>query len=170
MAHQLLTNCKAATMVKGQSGYGLIEDAAIVFENEKLVWVGSQADLPSTLFVEEKHDLEGRLVTPGLIDCHTHLVFGGDRAREFEMRLEGASYEEVARAGGGIVSTMKATREASEEELLGSALPRLDALLAEGVSTVEIKSGYGLSIDDEISTYEELAIQGHRHHKATRCQ
>src|SRR5690606_26514311 len=92
----------------------------------------------------------GRLATPALVDCHTHLVFGGDRAREFEMRLEGASYEEIARAGGGIVSTVAATRALTEDELVEAALPRLDRLIAEGVATVEIKSGYGLTVDDEL--------------------
>ncbi len=150
MTQEILTNCKAATMVKGSTSYGMIDDAAIVLENENLAWVGRRADLPDLYSNATAQDLGGRLVTPALIDCHTHLVFGGDRAREFEMRLEGASYEEVARAGGGIVSTMKATREASEEELLASALPRLDAFIAEGVTTIEIKSGYGLAIDQEI--------------------
>jgi imidazolonepropionase len=150
MTLKILTNCKAATMVKGSAGYGIIDDAAIVLENENLAWVGSRAELPALYSNSAEKDLGGRLVTPALIDCHTHLVFGGDRAREFEMRLEGASYEEVARAGGGIVSTMRATREASEEELLASALPRLDAFIAEGVTTIEIKSGYGLAIDQEI--------------------
>jgi imidazolonepropionase len=100
----------------------------------------------------ETIDCEGRWITPGLIDPHTHLVFGGDRAHEFELRLAGASYEEIARAGGGIVSTMKATRAASQAELVASALPRLDALIAEGLTTIEIKSGYGLSLDDELKS------------------
>ena len=94
-------------------------------------------------------DCEGRWITPGLIDCHTHLVYAGDRANEFELRLAGATYEEIARAGGGIVSTVKAPRAASEDELVGQALPRLDALIAEGVTTVEIKSGYGLDLENE---------------------
>jgi imidazolonepropionase len=150
MAFKVLTDCKVATMQKGGSPYGMIGEAAIVMNGETIAWVGAAADLPMDYASAEVISLAGKLLTPALIDCHTHLVFGGDRAREFEMRLEGATYEEVARAGGGIVSTMRATREASAEELLSSALPRLDALIAEGVTTVEIKSGYGLNIDDEI--------------------
>jgi imidazolonepropionase len=112
-------------------------------------YAGPAADAPS-FQARETIDCEGRWITPGLIDPHTHLVFGGDRAHEFELRLAGASYEEIARAGGGIVSTMKATRAASQAELVASALPRLDALIAEGLTTIEIKSGYGLSLDDEL--------------------
>jgi imidazolonepropionase len=119
--------------------------------DSRIAWVGAEADAPA-FEAAETYDCEGRWITPGLIDPHTHLVHGGDRAHEFELRLAGASYEEIARAGGGIVSTMKATRAASETELVGAALPRLDALLAEGVTTVEIKSGYGLSTADELKT------------------
>lgn len=115
-----------------------------------IAWVGAHADLPAIYADAPTTDLEGRLVTPGLIDCHTHLVFGGHRAVEFEMRLNGASYEEVARAGGGIISTVTATRDASEDALVAGALPRLDALIAEGVTTVEIKSGYGLNMEVEL--------------------
>ena len=124
--------------------------AAIVVEGDRLAWIGPVAGLPSDYRNAPSTDLAGRLVTPALIDCHTHIVHGGNRAGEFEMRLEGASYEEVARAGGGIVSTVSATRAASEDELLAAALPRLDALLAEGVTTIEVKSGYGLDIDTEL--------------------
>ncbi|WP_439634402.1 imidazolonepropionase [Glycocaulis sp.] len=124
---------------------------AIVIEGERIAWAGLQSDLPGTYSRAPSRDLEGRLVTPALIDCHTHLVHGGNRTREFELRLEGASYEEIARAGGGIVSTVTATRAASEAQLLAEALPRLDALLAEGVATVEIKSGYGLDIETELA-------------------
>jgi len=146
----LLINTTIATMIAADVPYGLIEDAAIVMEQEKIVWVGARADLPSQYGLSEPYDLAGRLVTPALIDCHTHLVSGGNRAREFEMRLEGASYEEIARAGGGIVSTVKATRTTSEDDLLSDALRRVDALIAEGVVVIEIKSGYGLDQDTEL--------------------
>ena len=130
--------------------YGLVENGAIVLEGEHIAWAGAMDALPGEYSDLPATDLEGRLVTPGLIDCHTHIIHGGNRAREFELRLQGASYEEVARAGGGIVSTVSATREASEEVLLEDALPRVDALIAEGVCTLEIKSGYGLDIDTEL--------------------
>ena len=144
----LLTNTAAATMTG--EGYGLIEDAAIAVKDGRIAWTGPAADLPATHRALPARDLGGRLTTPGLIDCHTHLVFGGNRAREFEMRLEGASYEQIARAGGGIVSTVTATRAASEDELLQTALRRADTLIAGGVTTVEIKSGYGLDRDTEL--------------------
>jgi len=132
--------------------YGLVEDGALLIRDGRIVAVGARGDIATggrgADLAEE--DLGGRLVTPAPIDCHTHLIHGGDRAREFEMRLEGASYEEVARAGGGIVSTVRATRGASEDELVASALPRLDALIAEGVTTIEIKSGYGLDRETEL--------------------
>nr|WP_247642825.1 imidazolonepropionase [Roseibium sp. TrichSKD4] len=128
----------------------MIEDGALVLDGEKIEWVGRTAELPQNYASLAAEDLGGRLVTPSLIDCHTHVVFGGNRAREFEMRLEGASYEEVARAGGGIISTVLATRSASEDELLASALIRVDALISEGVTTLEIKSGYGLDHDTEL--------------------
>ncbi|MBI1495308.1 imidazolonepropionase [Halocynthiibacter styelae] len=147
----ILTNTRIATMQEGQDSYGLIPDGAIVVERDAILWSGSKADLPREYADAQVHSLDGRLITPGLIDCHTHIVFGGDRAREFEMRLEGASYEEVARAGGGIVSTVKATRDADLETLVAEALPRLDALIAEGVTTVEIKSGYGLDRETELN-------------------
>ncbi len=124
--------------------YGLGKADTIVLGGDRIVWTGIHQEMPAPCARAGRIDLEGRLVTPALIDCHTHLVFGGDRAMEFEMRLNGASYEEVARAGGGILSTVEATRQASGKELVAQALPRLDALIAEGVSTVEIKSGYGL--------------------------
>lgn len=141
----LYVNCRAATL-SGDAPYGLIEDAAILTEGGMIRWTGPRAEAPKA----REHDLEGRLVTPALIDCHTHIVHGGHRAAEFELRLTGASYEEIARAGGGIISTVSATRAASVEDLVTAALPRLDALIAEGVSTVEVKSGYGLDIDTEL--------------------
>jgi imidazolonepropionase len=130
-----------------RGGYSLIDRGALVIEGGRILWAGPEAELSAT---GERHDLGGRLVTPALIDCHTHVVFGGERAREFEMRLNGASYEEVARAGGGIVSTVAATRAASEDELLAQALPRIDRMRADGVGTVEIKSGYGLDVETEL--------------------
>ena len=127
-------------------GLGVVEDGAVAAAGGRIVYAGPASGAPDA---GEVVDCGGRWITPGLIDCHTHLVHAGNRAREFELRLEGASYEEIARAGGGIVSTMKATREASEEELVEASLPRLDALLREGVTTVEIKSGYGLTLAHE---------------------
>lgn len=150
MTKRLLTNARLATLTGSGAPYGLIDDGALVIEGERLSWIGRTAELPSHFANCSREDLGGRVVTPGLIDCHTHVVFGGDRAREFEMRLEGASYEEVARAGGGIVSTVKATRAAGEDELLAAALTRVDALIAEGVTALEIKSGYGLDRDTEL--------------------
>ena len=145
----LLTNAQLATMT-GPHPYGLQSDGSVVIEDETIVWAGLTSDLPQKHNGHNAIDLGGALVTPGLIDCHTHLVHGGNRAREFEMRLEGASYEELARAGGGIVSTVKATRDASFENLVASALPRLESLISEGVCTIEIKSGYGLDQDNEL--------------------
>jgi len=144
----ILTNATIATLAD-DSGFGLIEVGAVVTSGEIIEWVGAAADLPDAYSGQEQTDLGGRLVTPGLIDCHTHVVFGGNRAAEFEQRLNGASYEEVARAGGGIVATVRATRAASEAELLDSALTRVDALIAEGVTLIEVKSGYGLDIEAE---------------------
>ena len=129
--------------------YGRIERGALVLEGDQIVYAGTQADLPEQYVSLKATSLEGRLVTPGLIDCHTHLVHGGSRAREFEMRQSGASYADIAKAGGGIVSTVAATREASEDALIEQALVRLDRLIADGVTTVEIKSGYGLTLDAE---------------------
>ena len=152
MSLELWTHCRAATMqAGGPEPYGLVEDAALVVEGEQLAWIGARSVLPAALAarVERSHDAGGALVTPGLIDCHTHLVYGGDRAHEFELRLNGASYEDIARAGGGIASTVAATRAAPEDELLAQSRPRLRALAAEGVTTVEIKSGYGLSLEHE---------------------
>ncbi|WP_404821553.1 imidazolonepropionase [Brevundimonas guildfordensis] len=149
LADRLITDCHVATMTEGAAPYGAIEDAAILIKDGGIVWVGPRADLPVHKAVEID-SLGGRWVTPGLIDCHTHLVFGGDRSGEFERRLEGATYEEIARAGGGIVSSVRATREESEDQLYASALARLAGLKATGVTTVEIKSGYGLDHDSEL--------------------
>ncbi|WP_372803954.1 imidazolonepropionase [Paracoccus seriniphilus] len=146
----LLVDLTAATMVESPNPYGLIEDAAIAVVDGMIAWVGPRVDLPESFESLPRNSLGGRLVTPGLIDCHTHIVHGGDRAVEFEMRLNGASYEEVARAGGGIVSTVKATRAATEDELLTQALRRVDVLIAEGVTSIEVKSGYGLDIETEL--------------------
>jgi imidazolonepropionase len=146
----LLRNAKIVT-IEDQDSYGLIECGAIAIKDGLIDWVGADDAIPAAYLDGPVRDLEGRLITPALIDCHTHVVHGGDRAVEFEMRLKGASYEEVARAGGGIVSTVKATREASIEDLLASALPRVDALLAEGVSVIEVKSGYGLDRETELN-------------------
>ena len=145
----LLTNAQLATMT-GPHPYGLQSDGSVVIVDETIVWAGLTSDLPQKHDGHNAIDLGGALVTPGLIDCHTHLVHGGNRAREFEMRLEGASYEELALAGGGIISTVEATRDASFEDLVASALPRLDSLISEGVCTIEIKSGYGLDQDNEL--------------------
>ncbi len=147
MQEQLLTDIRVATMV---GGYGLIDKAAIALKGGRIAWVGAAPEVPSEFSSFAKTAFQGRLVTPGLIDCHTHVVFAGNRAAEFEMRLNGASYEDVARAGGGIISTVKATRAATEAELIASALPRIDAMLAEGVCVIEIKSGYGLDQDTEL--------------------
>ncbi|WP_439150096.1 imidazolonepropionase [Sulfitobacter sp.] len=146
----VMTGLTAATMVQDADGYGLQRDAAIVVADDKIDWVGPASELPSRYAGLDRQHHGGRLVTPALIDCHTHIVHGGNRAREFEMRLNGASYEEVARAGGGIISTVTATRGATEDELLQAALPRIDALIAQGVGVVEIKSGYGLDHDTEL--------------------
>jgi len=146
---RLITDCRLATMVPGGEAHGAIEDGAILIRDGRILWAGAGADLPAHEAMETDR-LDGRWVTPGLVDCHTHLVFGGDRSGEFEQRLNGATYEEIARAGGGIVSTMAATRAASEDELYASALTRLAGLKATGATTVEIKSGYGLDYDSEL--------------------
>lgn len=143
----LLTHATLATMT---GGYGLIPDAAVVLQGDRVLWAGPMADLPRAHADLEVLDCQRRLVTPGLIDCHSHAVHGGHRAVEFELRLNGASYEDVARAGGGILSTVKATRTASEDDLLASALPRIDQMIASGATTIEVKSGYGLTIEDEL--------------------
>ncbi len=142
---RLWQNARLATM----TGADMVEDGFIACKDGQIVYAGSRNDAPA-FAATEVIDCAGRWITPGLIDCHTHLLHAGNRAHEFELRLAGASYEEISRAGGGIVSTMRATRAASESELVEAALPRLDALISEGVTTIEIKSGYGLSLDDEL--------------------
>jgi len=148
MSRLLLTNARIATLAPGSSHFGMVENAALLIVGDQIAWCGALPDVPS--ITADRLDLEGRLITPGLVDCHTHLVFGGNRAREFELRLAAASYEQIAREGGGIVSTVADTRAATEADLLQDALRRVDALIAEGVTTLEIKSGYGLTIADEI--------------------
>ncbi|MEX6508719.1 imidazolonepropionase [Jiella sp. M17.18] len=143
-------NARLATMRADRSGLGIVENGAVAAAGGRIVFAGPEADLPADIAGKSQVvDCEGRWITPGLIDCHTHLVWSGNRAKEFELRLEGASYEAVAKAGGGIVSSVKALRAAGEEELLAETLPRLDALIAEGVTTVEVKSGYGLDLASE---------------------
>jgi imidazolonepropionase len=145
----VLTNARLATMAHDRAGLGVIENGRVVIDGGRIVAVGAANEIAGPASAEVI-DCDGRWVTPGLIDCHTHLVHAGNRAREFEMRLAGASYEEIARAGGGIVSSVRQVREASEAELVSQTLPRLDALIAEGVTTVEVKSGYGLTVEDEL--------------------
>jgi imidazolonepropionase len=142
-------DARLATLDPGRPGLGMVEGGAVASLDGRIAFAGATADLPTGWDAKERVALDGRWITPGLIDCHTHLVYGGDRAHEFELRLAGASYEEIARAGGGILSTVKATRAASEDDLVAAALPRLDRLLAEGVTTIEIKSGYGLDLTTE---------------------
>ncbi|GJD60499.1 imidazolonepropionase [Methylobacterium frigidaeris] len=147
---QVWRNVRLATFAPGLPGIGAVENGALAIRDGRIVFAGAEADLPgAALAGAEIVDGEGRWITPGLIDCHTHLVWAGDRAHEFELRLAGASYEEVARAGGGIVSSVAALRAASEDDLVRQTLPRLDALIAEGVTTVEVKSGYGLDLASE---------------------
>jgi imidazolonepropionase len=148
-ADHLWHHCRLATLSPQREGLGIIEDGVIAAKDGVIVFAGAKADAPAGLDAAERTDCEGRWITPGLVDCHTHLVYGGNRAEEFELRLAGASYEEIARRGGGIVSTVKATRAASEQELVADSQRRLDALIDEGVTTIEIKSGYGLELATE---------------------
>jgi imidazolonepropionase len=160
----LWTDCNLATMREGAAPYGAILRGAIAARHGRIAWIGYAADLPADLG-SRAHDVRrcaGAWITPGFVDCHTHLVFGGDRAREFELRLKGASYEEIARAGGGIVSTVAATRDASKEDLVASATKRLSGLTREGVTTVEIKSGYGLDLETELKQLEAAGELGPR--------
>ncbi len=143
-------NARVATLATDQSGLGIVERGAVVARDGRIDFAGEERDLPGDFVANATAvDCEGRWITPGLIDCHTHLVYAGNRAKEFELRLTGATYEEVARAGGGIVSSVAQLRDANEGELLRQTLPRLDALIAEGVTTVEVKSGYGLDLENE---------------------
>jgi len=144
----LWRHARLATLA-GAAPWGEVVDGALLVEGDRLRWVGRDGQWPGDLQIDAEHDLGGALVTPGLIDCHTHLVYGGQRAREFELRLQGASYEDIARAGGGIRSTVVATRAASDDSLFASAHERALALMADGVTAIEIKSGYGLNRDDE---------------------
>ncbi len=151
---------RISTLAPGR-GWGWIEDGALVVQGHSLFWVGPQSELPAGLRPDAEHDLGGALVTPGLIDAHTHLVYGGDRAAEFELRLQGASYETIARAGGGIRATVAATRAASDEELFASAAARARTLMREGVTTIEIKSGYGLTEQHEARCLAVARRLGH---------
>lgn len=146
---RLWRNARLATMAESSPGLGIVEHGAIAAREGRIVYAGPESEMPAALAQGETIDCGGRWISPGLIDCHTHLIHAGNRANEFEMRLAGATYEEVAKAGGGIVSSVKSLRAASESELVAQSLPRLDALIAEGVTTVEIKSGYGLDLENE---------------------
>ena len=143
-------NARLASVRGDRPDLGVIEHGVIAARDGRIVFAGARSDFPAGADAAERIDCAGRWITPGLVDCHTHLVFGGNRAHEFELRLQGASYEEIARAGGGIVSTVAATRASSEAELVVGALPRADALISEGVTTLEIKSGYGLNTETEM--------------------
>jgi imidazolonepropionase len=159
---RLLRNARLATLAPDRPGLGIIERGAVAIENGRIAYAGAEGEMPSRLReLGEIVDCEGRWITPGLIDCHTHLVYAGNRAHEFELRLRGASYEEVARAGGGIVSSVKALRAADEDELVRQSLPRLDALIGEGVTTIEIKSGYGLDLANERKSLRAARQLGH---------
>ena len=146
----LVTDANIATMRSGAGAYGAIENAALAIVSDRIAWIGPMSELPAGDAAETR-SVHGRWLTPALIDCHTHLVFAGDRAAEFEQRLNGASYEDIARAGGGIRSTVSATRLAGKSLLIESARPRIDALMQEGVATIEVKSGYGLDLDTELA-------------------
>ena len=165
MSFEIWENARLATMQEGQdANYGLIEDGALVVEGERLAWVGMRSEMPAQYrHGAVLHDAHHALITPGLIDCHTHLVYGGHRANEFELRLNGASYEDIARAGGGIKSTVQATRLATEAQLFEAATKRLTSLLKEGVTTLEVKSGYGLSLAQEAKCLR-VARQLAQHH------
>ena len=163
-ADLLIENCHLATMCPAPDGvpYGAMRDGAVALAGGRIAWVGARAEA-GAIRARERHDARGGWLTPGLVDCHTHLVYGGDRAGEFESRLQGATYEEIARAGGGIVSTVRATRAASEAELAAAATRRLRAMLAEGVTTVEIKSGYALETAGELKMLRVARALGAGH-------
>ncbi len=156
-------NARLATMA-GDADLGIVENGVVAARNGRIAYAGTSADFPLSADAAELIDCSERWITPGLVDCHTHLVYGGNRAVEFEQRLAGVSYEEIARAGGGIVSTVRATRSASAEQLVASALPRLDALIAEGVTTIEIKSGYGLDLETETRQLTAARALGDKRH------
>src|SRR3546814_8905593 len=155
---RLWRNARLATMTG--DGLGVVEGGVVAATDGRIAYAGPADGAPSDAV--EVVDCDGRWITPGLIDCHTHLVYAGNRATEFERRLEGASYEEIARAGGGIVATMRAVRAADEEARIAESLPRVDALIAEGVTTIEINSGYGLSLDDEFKMLRAAEALGGR--------
>ncbi|TIL73119.1 MAG: imidazolonepropionase [Mesorhizobium sp.] len=158
---RLWRNARLATMADSAAGLGTVEDGAIAARDGLIVYAGPEADMPAAFSQNaENVDCEGRWITPGLIDCHTHLIHAGNRANEFEMRLAGATYEEVTRAGGGIVSSVKALRAASQQELVAQSLPRLDALIAEGLTTIEVKSGYGLDLENEKKSLRAARLLG----------
>jgi imidazolonepropionase len=162
----LWLDANIATMVAGAAAYGAIERGAIAAKDGRIAWLGSAADLPGAPedLAHVQRRMDGAWITPGLIDCHTHLIFGGDRAREFELRLEGKSYEEIARAGGGIVSTVAATRAASVDQLAESARRRLEPMMDQGLTTIEIKSGYGLDLETEMKMLEAAGLLAQSEH------
>ena len=161
----LIINASIATMAEGSHAYGMIENGAIAILNGRIEWLGTTAGIQNSLdtLAKELIDAKGCLLTPGLIDCHTHVVFAGNRALEFEQRLNGVAYEDIARSGGGILSTVKATRNATFDELYQQSLPRFLALISEGVTTVEIKSGYGLNLESEIKMLKVAKKLGKEH-------
>lgn len=161
MFDRVWLNADLATMLPGGAPYGLIADGAVAAKGRRIAWVGPRADLPGP--AAETHDCQGGLITPGLIDCHTHLVFAGNRAAEFERRLQGATYEQIAREGGGILATVAATRAADEDALVATAAPRLARLMADGVTTIEIKSGYGLEEETELRMLRAARRLGDQH-------
>ncbi|GFE82252.1 imidazolonepropionase [Steroidobacter agaridevorans] len=142
-------NARLATLAHGARGIGLVTQGALLIRGERIVFAGPERELPPASGARDEIDCEGRWITPGLVDCHTHLIHAGNRAREFELRLRGATYQEIAAAGGGIISTLRATRAATKEQLVADALRRLDAAIDEGVTAIEIKSGYGLDLETE---------------------
>jgi imidazolonepropionase len=168
---QIWRHATIASMAPGPSAWGLVEHGSLVTEGQSIKWLGPDAKLPAALAqgASHEHDLGGALVTPGLIDCHTHLVYGGQRANEFELRLQGASYDEIARAGGGIRSTVAATRAASDGDLWAGAAQRARALMAEGVTTLEVKSGYGLSAEHEARCLRIARLLAHELPLTVRC-
>ncbi|MGC4108414.1 MAG: imidazolonepropionase [Thermomicrobiales bacterium] len=163
-------NARIATLDPTQPGLGVVERGAIVTQGDRIAWIGADGDVPTALRTGDAEviDLDGRWVLPGLIDCHTHLVHAGNRSHEFELRLAGATYEEIARAGGGIVSSVRSLRETHDADLLAQTLPRLDALIAEGVTTVEVKSGYGLDLENERKSLRVARQLGERRDASIR--